>query len=452
MRTFNVTFEEKDLEIKLSNMLQKESYKEIIEYFENNKWQIFNNSVNIYYKTSLEKCLLDNVLECKEQLLMEEFYQLNLRNGTESLFYDYLNFLFNTKKYQKAYEYIIKNGNHINYDSFEQLDLVIEIVYKTFSEYKNVINKKDKYIISCIWSSYTSFMTNIDNNVKEMFSSLIDIGRSSVEVSGYKPIGHCKICNRKYIKIFEKRKECIENSYKCQEEMELCNTHAELYCKKCFEDNFICCRCCKKTTLVKVTEDGLCMKCRNEKYDKCIKCKTYFVKEDLKDGICRICENKYFKKCEMCFRKYEKDKLNKGLCNECYKKTYRNCDLCNKEVHINSIIAGRCEDCWSKAINRNSSMYSDEDQNKTKKCSKCGRILSIKYFRDPNLTTRYGRNCVYCKKDSHKGRKSIGEYIEHETSIKCPKCGSNMVLRTGRHGKFYGCSKYPRCRGTREHY
>lgn len=33
-------------------------------------------------------------------------------------------------------------------------------------------------------------------------------------------------------------------------------------------------------------------------------------------------------------------------------------------------------------------------------------------------------------------------------SPKCPKCGSDMVLREGYRGKFYGCSKYPDCKGT----
>lgn len=36
----------------------------------------------------------------------------------------------------------------------------------------------------------------------------------------------------------------------------------------------------------------------------------------------------------------------------------------------------------------------------------------------------------------------------------CPKCGRHMVLRTARNGahagqEFYGCSRYPRCKGTR---
>jgi len=31
---------------------------------------------------------------------------------------------------------------------------------------------------------------------------------------------------------------------------------------------------------------------------------------------------------------------------------------------------------------------------------------------------------------------------------KCPSCGSEMVLREGYKGKFYGCSKFPGCKGT----
>ena len=39
-----------------------------------------------------------------------------------------------------------------------------------------------------------------------------------------------------------------------------------------------------------------------------------------------------------------------------------------------------------------------------------------------------------------------------ENSIKCPKCGAAMVLRTAKHGEntgkqFYGCTAFPKCRG-----
>lgn len=34
-------------------------------------------------------------------------------------------------------------------------------------------------------------------------------------------------------------------------------------------------------------------------------------------------------------------------------------------------------------------------------------------------------------------------------STSCPKCGSSMRRRSGRYGQFWGCSRYPKCRGSR---
>lgn len=31
----------------------------------------------------------------------------------------------------------------------------------------------------------------------------------------------------------------------------------------------------------------------------------------------------------------------------------------------------------------------------------------------------------------------------------CPRCSAPMRKRSGRYGQFWGCSRYPRCRGTR---
>lgn len=31
----------------------------------------------------------------------------------------------------------------------------------------------------------------------------------------------------------------------------------------------------------------------------------------------------------------------------------------------------------------------------------------------------------------------------------CPRCGSEMRLRNGRNGPFYGCTQYPECKGSR---
>lgn len=37
-----------------------------------------------------------------------------------------------------------------------------------------------------------------------------------------------------------------------------------------------------------------------------------------------------------------------------------------------------------------------------------------------------------------------------EPEILCPKCGAQMVKRSSIYGQFYGCSDFPRCRGTRK--
>jgi len=37
-----------------------------------------------------------------------------------------------------------------------------------------------------------------------------------------------------------------------------------------------------------------------------------------------------------------------------------------------------------------------------------------------------------------------------ETEEKCPLCGSTVVIRTGRYGKFYACSTFPKCAYTKQ--
>ena len=35
--------------------------------------------------------------------------------------------------------------------------------------------------------------------------------------------------------------------------------------------------------------------------------------------------------------------------------------------------------------------------------------------------------------------------------MKCKKCKSAMVLRNGKFGQFWGCTKFPKCKGTQKH-
>lgn len=33
------------------------------------------------------------------------------------------------------------------------------------------------------------------------------------------------------------------------------------------------------------------------------------------------------------------------------------------------------------------------------------------------------------------------------TSMPCPDCGASLVLKESRHGRFWGCTSYPKCQG-----
>ena len=46
-------------------------------------------------------------------------------------------------------------------------------------------------------------------------------------------------------------------------------------------------------------------------------------------------------------------------------------------------------------------------------------------------------------KDIRSAREQKYDAIE---SGRCPYCGGNLVLRSGKYGPFYGCSNYPKCR------
>jgi very-short-patch-repair endonuclease/phage FluMu protein Com len=82
----------------------------------------------------------------------------------------------------------------------------------------------------------------------------------------------------------------------------------------------------------------------------------------------------------------------------------------------------------------------------SKQCPKCKKVKDIEEFSDPSLKSGIGRICRSCKGLRSKPSKG---YIK--TGKKCPRCGSQMVLRNGMYGRFYGCSTYPKCAGTRQY-
>ncbi len=83
-------------------------------------------------------------------------------------------------------------------------------------------------------------------------------------------------------------------------------------------------------------------------------------------------------------------------------------------------------------------------------CDKCGSKMVVK-------SGRYGKfaacpnypECKNTKPLEKAAEQTKTEAPEEKVEYKCEHCGSDMVVRHGRYGNFYACSKYPECKYTR---
>ena len=84
------------------------------------------------------------------------------------------------------------------------------------------------------------------------------------------------------------------------------------------------------------------------------------------------------------------------------------------------------------------------------KCEKCGSKMIIKWGKNGQFLAC--SNFPECKNIKSFSRSDDGEIkiIEpQKLKEKCPKCGSALVLKEGRYGKFVACSNYPKCKFTK---
>jgi DNA topoisomerase-1 len=79
-------------------------------------------------------------------------------------------------------------------------------------------------------------------------------------------------------------------------------------------------------------------------------------------------------------------------------------------------------------------------------CPECGKPLAIRLGKHGRFIgcTAYP-DCGYTRNlDSNEDKEQeISEVIENR---QCPECGSELLVKQGRYGKFIGCSGYPKCR------
>lgn len=98
------------------------------------------------------------------------------------------------------------------------------------------------------------------------------------------------------------------------------------------------------------------------------------------------------------------------------------------------ILKKRCSNCGNLLL--------DDKE----KCNNCGWEIDNKNYIESKIINEINYKRIIqdnIKKDAPK--------VNY--TILCPKCGSKMVLRTAKKGKnkgnkFWGCSQFPKCRGT----
>ncbi len=85
-------------------------------------------------------------------------------------------------------------------------------------------------------------------------------------------------------------------------------------------------------------------------------------------------------------------------------------------------------------------------------CEKCGLTMVIRWGRHGRFLACSGfpkcRNTRPLPDKNKEYKEQSGNNIQI-TEEKCEKCGSAMVIRTGKYGKFLSCSRYPDCKNTR---
>lgn len=83
-------------------------------------------------------------------------------------------------------------------------------------------------------------------------------------------------------------------------------------------------------------------------------------------------------------------------------------------------------------------------------CEKCGKPMVVKWSKSGQFLACTGFPSCRNARSLDEGTPGAGDPdAEKEDYGTCDKCQSPLVLRTGRFGKFYACSTYPKCKFTK---
>ena len=85
-----------------------------------------------------------------------------------------------------------------------------------------------------------------------------------------------------------------------------------------------------------------------------------------------------------------------------------------------------------------------------KNCPKCGSELLLRSGRYGNFIACSGfPKCKYTEQVEGEEKPQNTSSTEQKSDEKCEKCGSDMIIKNGRNGQFLACSGYPKCKNTK---
>jgi len=83
-------------------------------------------------------------------------------------------------------------------------------------------------------------------------------------------------------------------------------------------------------------------------------------------------------------------------------------------------------------------------------CEKCGKPMIVRWGRHGKFLACSGYpECKNAKSFDTDAAGKITVKVPEVTDEKCDKCGSPMLIKSGRFGKFMACERYPECKTTR---
>ncbi len=90
-----------------------------------------------------------------------------------------------------------------------------------------------------------------------------------------------------------------------------------------------------------------------------------------------------------------------------------------------------------------------EEKETSIKCDKCGKNMILRWGKNGEYLVCSGRPECKNKKNVKVDKDGQITIVEEESRGVCPKCGGNLVEKSGRFGRFIACSNYPECKFTK---